>query len=74
MLSLLIDLSLTDSSLGVQLLGDFTDDIYIRMQRCWATPTEQSDSDTSFELIDTGCGTDDAANQGNIINITGLDV
>ena len=46
-------------------MGDFTDDIYIRMQRCWATPTEQSDSDTSFELIDTGCGTEDASNQGN---------
>ena len=52
--------------LGVQLLGDFTDDIYIRMQRCWATPTEDSESDTSFELIDTGCGTDDATSQGKL--------
>jgi len=58
-------------NVGVQLLGDFTDDIYIRMQRCWATPTEQSDSDTSFELIDTGCGTDDASNQGLDITVNG---
>jgi len=58
-------------NVGVQLLGDFTDDIYIRMQRCWATPTEQSDSDTSFELIDTGCGTEDAANQGLDITVNG---
>lgn len=58
-------------NVGVQLLGDFTDDIYIRMQRCWATPTEDSESDTSFELIDTGCGTEDASSQGLDITVNG---
>jgi len=58
-------------NVGVQLLGDFTDDIYIRMQRCWATPTEDSESDTSFELIDSGCGTEDATSQGLDITVNG---
>jgi hypothetical protein len=50
-----------------RLLGNFTDDIFIRMQRCWATPTEDSQSETSFDLLEDGCASDHAADQGMIL-------
>lgn len=38
------------------------------MQRCWATPTNNADYDTNFELISDGCGTEQALSQGNILS------
>jgi hypothetical protein len=53
------------------LQGDFTDDIFIRMQRCWATPVEEADADTSFDLISDGCGAPSATSQGLEVTING---
>lgn len=58
-------------NVGVQLQGDFTDDIFIRMQRCWATPVEEADADTSFDLISDGCGAPSATSQGLEVTING---
>ena len=60
------NLKLNPIWLGVLLQGELTDDIFIRMQRCWATPTNNADYDTNFELISDGCGTEQALSQGNI--------
>ena len=57
-----------------RLLGNFTDDIFIRMQRCWATPTEDSQSETSFNLLEDGCASEHAADQGLAITVNGDEV
>lgn len=57
--------------IGVQLLGKVTDDIYLRMERCWATPTADSDSSTSFPLIEDGCSDQYATSQGLIVSVNG---
>jgi len=58
-------------NVGVLLQGELTDDIFIRMQRCWATPTNNADYDTNFELISDGCGTDQALSQDLSISVNG---
>jgi len=60
-----------DLYVGVQLLGSVTDDIFLRMQRCWATPTAESDSETQFPLIDTGCPDSYAAQSGLVVTVNG---
>ena len=42
------------------------------MQRCWATPTNNADYDTNFELISDGCGTEQALSQGKqqVLHVT----
>lgn len=57
--------------IGVQLLGKVTDDIYLRMERCWATPTADSQSDTSFPLITDGCSEQYATEQGLMVSVNG---
>lgn len=57
--------------IGVQLLGKVTDDIYLRMERCWATPTADADSATSFPLIGDGCSDEYATSQGLVVTVNG---
>lgn len=56
---------------GVQLLGKVTDDIYLRMERCWATPIADSDSEIRFPLIENGCSDEYATSQGLAVSVNG---
>jgi len=60
-----------DLFVGVQLLGKITDDIYLRMERCWATPIADSDSETAFPLIEEGCSDPYATSQGLKVSVNG---
>jgi hypothetical protein len=58
--------------IGVQLLGQLTDDIYLRMQRCWATPVENADAENQFGLLEEGCADQYATKNGLEISVNGI--
>lgn len=57
--------------IGVQLLGQLSEDIYLRMERCWATPTSNSEDETPFDLIQDGCSNSFAKAQGLDVSVNG---
>lgn len=57
---------------GVQLLGEIQSDVYLRMERCWATPIAEAMSEKQFELLNNGCADELAAGQGMLITQNGV--
>ncbi|CAG5111719.1 Oidioi.mRNA.OKI2018_I69.chr2.g5995.t1.cds [Oikopleura dioica] len=53
---------------GVQLLGEIQSDVFLKMDRCWATPIADAKSDKQFELLTDSCPDSLAKEQG--MNVT----
>ena len=67
-------LTIFNPVLGVQLLGEIQSDVYLRMERCWATPIAEATSERQFELLNNGCEDELAAAQGMQITRNGVAV